>query len=79
MRIYNIREGFSDIDDALPKRMSAPRRSGNLHGIAVDSATLLEMQRLYYQILGWNEHGIPTMSRLVELDIEWAAVTLTAK
>ncbi len=72
MRIFNIREGFSDVDDTLPKRMAVPRRTGNLQGIAVDPATLAEMQRLYYQMLGWDERGIPTRARLVELDIEWA-------
>lgn len=68
-RIYNIREGFSNADDNLPKRMSVPQRNGNLQGIAVDPETLSEMQRLYYQMLGWDERGIPTMARLVELDI----------
>ncbi len=71
-RIFNLREGFSDADDRLPKRMSVPRRGGNLPGVAVDPVKLSEMQRLYYQMLGWDEQGIPTRARLVELDIEWA-------
>jgi aldehyde:ferredoxin oxidoreductase len=72
-RMFNLREGFSDADDRLPKRMSEPQRTGNLKGIAVDFANLEEMQRLYYQMLGWDERGVPTRARLVELDIEWAA------
>ena len=72
MRMFNIREGFSNVEDTLPKRMSMPRRSGSLMGISVEPTNLAEMQKLYYQMLGWDEFGIPTKSRLVELDIEWA-------
>jgi aldehyde:ferredoxin oxidoreductase len=41
--------------------------------VAVDPEKLGEMQKVYYQMLGWNEKGVPTKARLVELDIEWAA------
>ena len=52
--------------------MGVPRKGGRLK-TAVDPGVLLEAQRLYYQMLGWNEHGVPTKARLVELDIDWAA------
>jgi aldehyde:ferredoxin oxidoreductase len=71
-RIFNLREGFSEADDRLPKRMSVPQRTGNLQDTAVDPVKLLEMQKLYYQMFGWDERGTPTRARLVELDIEWA-------
>jgi aldehyde:ferredoxin oxidoreductase len=71
-RIFNLREGFSDADDRLPKRMSVPQRTGNFKEFAIDPVKLSEMQKLYYQMLGWDERGIPTKARLVELDIEWA-------
>ena len=71
-RIFNLREGFTSADDRLPKRMAMPQRTGNLKGIAVDFTNLAEMQKLYYQMLGWDERGVPTRARLVELDIEWA-------
>ncbi len=74
-RLFNLREGFSAADDRLPKRMAEPRRGGNLQGIAVDPARLTEIQKLYYQMLGWDERGVPTRARLAELDIEWAATT----
>ena len=72
-RLFNLREGFTAADDRLPQRMSVPQRNGNLPGIAVDPVRLLEMQKLYYQMFGWDERGIPARARLVELDIEWAA------
>lgn len=71
-KIFNLREGFTDADDVLPKRMSTPQTQGNLKGVIVDPAQLSEVKKLYYQMLGWDEHGIPTKARLVELDIEWA-------
>ena len=72
-RIFNIREGFTQGDDILPRRMATPQKGGNLKGVVVDPTELSEMQKLYYQMLGWDERGIPTRARLVELDIEWAA------
>ena len=71
-RLFNLREGLTNADDRLPKRMSIPQRTSNLKDIAVDPVKLGEMQKLYYQMLGWDEQGVPTRARLVELDIEWA-------
>ncbi|MBU4582368.1 MAG: aldehyde ferredoxin oxidoreductase C-terminal domain-containing protein [Proteobacteria bacterium] len=45
---------------------------GPLQDVSVDSAKLEMAQRDYYQMLGWDEAGIPTHQKLVELDIEWA-------
>lgn len=44
----------------------------------VDPDNLREAQRLYYQMLGWDQQGTPCRSRLVELDIEWAEGHLPA-
>jgi aldehyde:ferredoxin oxidoreductase len=72
-RIFNAREGFSDADDMLPKRMNTPQTKGNLKGVVVDPRAFSQAKRVYYQMLGWNERGIPTGARLAELGIEWAA------
>jgi aldehyde:ferredoxin oxidoreductase len=40
--------------------------------VAVNPDELVAAQKLYYQMLGWDESGVPTYARLVELDIEWA-------
>jgi aldehyde:ferredoxin oxidoreductase len=72
-KIFNLRQGLSHADDSLPKRMATPQKGGNLQGVTVDPGKLAEMQKLYYQMLGWDERGVPTRARLVELDIEWAA------
>jgi len=72
-RIFNLREGFSAQDDRLPYRFATHPSEGPLKGITLDPAQLAEAQSVYYQMLGWDESGIPTYSRLVELDVEWAA------
>lgn len=71
-KIFNLREGFTEADDVLPKRMSIPQTKGNLKGVIVDPDQMSEAKRLYYQMLGWDEQGVPTQARLVELDLEWA-------
>jgi aldehyde:ferredoxin oxidoreductase len=72
-RIFNIREGFSAADDTLPHRFTTSPSEGPLKGVSIDPEKLAEAQRVYYQMLGWNESGIPSYARLVELNIEWAS------
>jgi aldehyde:ferredoxin oxidoreductase len=71
-RIFDIREGFSNRDDTLPQRFTEAPADGPLEGVSIDPAKLAEAQRVYYQMLGWDESGRPTFGRLVELGIEWA-------
>lgn len=72
-KIFNVREGFTEKDDVLPKRMGTPQTRGNLKGVIVDFDQLSEVKKIYYQMLGWDERGVPTKARLSELDIDWAA------
>lgn len=71
-RIFNLREGFSGKDDTLPRRFFDSPTEGPLKNIAVDPEQLEIAQRAYYQMLGWDEFGIPTSENLEELEIEWA-------
>jgi aldehyde:ferredoxin oxidoreductase len=71
-KIFNLREGFTKAEDDLPKRMATSQTNGNLKGVIVDPQKLAEAQELYYQMLGWDQEGVPTRGRLVELGIEWA-------
>lgn len=73
-RAYNVREGLTRADDAFPKRMHEPFKSGPLAGVAVDEAKLKEALSIYYDMMGWNrDTGVPTRGKLQELDIEWVA------
>jgi aldehyde:ferredoxin oxidoreductase len=71
-RIFNIREGFTAADDVLPARFATSPAEGPLQGVYVDPARFEEAREVYYQMFGWNEQGIPTRGRCVELGIEWA-------
>ncbi len=71
-RIFNHREGISPKDDKLPKRLHTPFADGPIKGLAIDADQLAESQKLYYQMLGCDESGVPTYAKLVELDLEWA-------
>ena len=48
------------------------RKDKLLSMLVLDPKKLTEAQKMYYQMLGWDESGVPTYARLVELDIEWA-------
>jgi len=72
-RIFNLREGFSRRDDTLPRRFASSPTDSTLKGVGVDPEKLASAQKVYYQMLGWDESGVPTSARLVELNIEWAA------
>jgi aldehyde:ferredoxin oxidoreductase len=71
-RIFNLREGFSRADDTLPARFATPPLEGPLMDSAIDPEAHAEAREVYYQMLGWDEKGVPTRGRLVELGIEWA-------
>jgi aldehyde:ferredoxin oxidoreductase len=72
-KLFNLREGFSEADDQLPKRMGVAQTKGNLKGVIVDPKAFSEAKEIYYQMLGWDEQGIPTRGRLAELGIDWAS------
>jgi aldehyde:ferredoxin oxidoreductase len=72
-RIFNLREGFSNRDDMLPRRFFSSPAASSLKGVGVDLEKFSSAQKVYYQMLGWDESGVPTSGRLVELNIEWAA------
>ncbi len=72
-RIFNIREGFTEKDDWLPPRFFKPKTSGALSKTSVNPEELQKAKTLYYDMMGWTEHGVPKQSKLEELDIAWAA------
>jgi aldehyde:ferredoxin oxidoreductase len=72
-RIFNNREGFAEKDDWLPPRFFQPKTSGALSKTSVNPQELQNAKLIYYDMMGWNEQGIPKRSTLEELDIGWAA------
>ena len=66
-RLYNNREGFTQKDDTLPKRiLSEPFESGKSKNVKIDLLPLLEE---YYRIRGWSKEGIPSEEKLIELGL----------
>ena len=78
-RIFNIREGFTKEDDWLPPRFFYPKTSGALSRTAVNSEKLREAKTTYYGMMGWDKQGVPTRTKLEELDIAWAADEIKLK
>jgi aldehyde:ferredoxin oxidoreductase len=73
-RAFNVREGFSRKEDALPERLFTPLENGLLQGVGISKSDFERTMSDLYRCKGWNpETGAPTRERLRELDIEWAA------
>ena len=78
MRIFNLREGFTRDDDKLPDRFHTSPPEGPLKDLRIDPDALEEAQELYYQMMRWDENGVPTKGCLVALDLEWTLPYLPA-
>lgn len=71
-RLFNLREGFSQMDDYLPERFYRPLLGeGPLKGMALSKRSADETRQAYYRLMGWSEDGIPTTDRLAELNLLW--------
>jgi aldehyde:ferredoxin oxidoreductase len=73
VRAYNVREGLTRKDDALPDRFFEPLEGeGPLKGFHLDRKTFQEALNLYYAMMNWDpQKASPTRAKLIELDIEW--------
>jgi aldehyde:ferredoxin oxidoreductase len=69
-RLFNVREGFTDMDDKLPKRFFQPRTDGALSKKALDPEKMDKAKRYYYTLMGWDAKGVPLPERIEELYIE---------
>lgn len=65
-RMFNIREGLTHKDDALPDRLTKTRQED---GMADSIVCLDKMLPVYYKVRGWDEKGIPTPKKLKKLGI----------
>lgn len=70
-RYFNIREGFTTKDDSLPERIFETLPNGALKGKSINRKEFNAAIKLYYDIEGWDENGIPTYGKLVELELDW--------
>lgn len=68
-RLFNLREGFTQEDDILCPRFHEPFETGPLTGTAIDKDVFLEARSTYYQLMGWDEEGVPTKGTLARLGL----------
>jgi aldehyde:ferredoxin oxidoreductase len=69
-RLYNLREGFTQADDTLPKRMlEEPVAEGPSEGFTVK---LDPMLKEYYAFRGWDQNGVPKPKKIKELSLDFA-------
>ncbi len=70
-KAFNIREGFRRKDDILPKRMFEPIVKEHTEDAVIDEKEFNEAIDLMYEMMNWDEEGIPRKAKLHELDIGW--------
>ncbi|MBN1402453.1 MAG: aldehyde ferredoxin oxidoreductase family protein [Anaerolineae bacterium] len=73
-RVFNMREGLTIDDDRLAERSYGPTIGGALADGGIDREELREAVQTYYGMMGWDkETGVPTVEKLQELGVGWAA------
>jgi len=77
-RVFNIKAGFTRVDDTLPKRlMTEPLKEGAAKGHVISQDDLNIMLDEYYKARGWDlKTGTPTKEKLIELGLGYAAEDL---
>lgn len=68
-RLFNLREGFTSEDDTLPDRLFEGLKKGRLKGNYIPREEFDEAISTYYSMMGWDEKGVPTKGKLLELNI----------
>ena len=73
MRAFNMREGFSRIDDILPAKFYRPLQgTGPSAGFSFDVEDIEQYKDEYYRFAGWDaKTGNPSQEKLNELGLDW--------
>lgn len=69
-RLFNVREGFTSVDDVLPERFFQPKRNGVLVDKCLDREKMEKAKSFYYILMGWDAKGVPYPEKIEELEIE---------
>jgi aldehyde:ferredoxin oxidoreductase len=73
-RAVNLREGYDDSADNLPKRVFGGFRNDNsATGKPMDPREVEQAIHKVYARYGWDERGVPTKEALAKLGVEWVA------
>ncbi|QRN85305.1 aldehyde ferredoxin oxidoreductase family protein [Clostridia bacterium] len=68
-RLFNLREGLSVLDDEMPKRFKKVAVGPEGKDL-VEEQDYLQAKKDYYAMMGWDEMGVPTHGKLLELQLE---------
>jgi aldehyde:ferredoxin oxidoreductase len=68
-RLFNLREGFTEKDDRLPKRVMQAFKSGPLEGVEITEEAFHSARQTWYGLMGWTPEGVPTKERLDKLGL----------
>jgi aldehyde:ferredoxin oxidoreductase len=75
MRVYNNREGLTPADDRLPDRFfDEPIDSGAKQGLKLDRQAFQDAIQTYYEMMGWDEQGVPRPATLYDHHLEWTLI-----
>ncbi|HZK60544.1 MAG TPA: aldehyde ferredoxin oxidoreductase C-terminal domain-containing protein, partial [Anaerovoracaceae bacterium] len=69
-KLFNTRQGMGRENDSLPDRMFEPLANGAYKGSFVDKTEFESSISTYYEMMGWDKEGIPTLGKFVELGLE---------
>ena len=76
MRVYNNREGLTPADDWLPDRFfDEAIDSGVKQGLKLDRQAFRAAILTYYEMMGWDEQGVPRPGTLYDHHLEWVLST----
>lgn len=70
-RIYNMREGLRAKDDMLPERFFEEEINYGMHkGVKLNKEKFEQCLKIYYQMMGWDEGGMPTKGTQYDFGLE---------
>jgi aldehyde:ferredoxin oxidoreductase len=72
-KIFNLNAGFTRKDDWLPDRFFQPQTSGALSETSVNPDELSNAITGFYEMMGWDNEGVPNNGTLHRLSIGWAS------
>jgi aldehyde:ferredoxin oxidoreductase len=57
----------------LPAKLRVPLQGGPTDGVAVTQEEFEVARARYYEMVGWDNRGMPTPAKLYELGLGWLA------
>lgn len=70
-RAFNVESKIVPQEDVLPQRMHEPLQEGAFDGISIDKNDFDQARKMQYEMMGWDEQGIPSKEKLDEMKIGW--------